>query len=100
MSDCSTQAFNANAIHGEVKWAGGMRPTPLSYARYVNGQERKAECFELDGVDYLPERTCELVETYRGYPCNDYTCSACGKTHCAPRRHEHCPRCGSRVTNG
>ena len=41
MSDCSTNAMSApKPIHGEIVWKDGMRPTPLSYARYVNGVER------------------------------------------------------------
>ena len=55
MSDCSTNSFDVRPIRGEIHWRGGMRPTPLSYARYVNGQERVAEHVELDGVRYVPE---------------------------------------------
>ena len=55
MSDCSTNSFDVAPIRGEIHWRGGMRPTTLSYARYVNGQERMAEWVELDGVRYVPE---------------------------------------------
>jgi len=43
-------------------------------------------------------RECTLTRTHEGYPCNDYECSACGKTYCAERANEHCSRCGARVT--
>lgn len=61
MSDCSREAWQApRGIDGAVHWQGGTE-SELHYARFVNGEERKAECIELDGVKFVPERTCEVV---------------------------------------
>ena len=67
MSDCSSHSFDVRPIRGEIGWGGDMRPTPLSYARYVNGQERVAEYVELDGVRYASEseRVNELESLVR-----------------------------------
>ena len=42
-------------------------------------------------------RECEMSLTFKGSPCNDYVCSACGKMHNAPRVSTYCPRCGARI---
>jgi len=55
MSDCSREAWNApRGIDGAVHWQDGTE-SELHYARFVNGEERKVECIELDGMRYLPE---------------------------------------------
>lgn len=66
------------------------------------------ESWEMDGgkvtavrfgeARYELVRDCEMTLEYRGVPCSDYRCSACGKVHCAPRAPQRCPRCGARVT--
>lgn len=38
-----------------------------------------------------------VTETYRGWPCSDWVCSGCGKTHNSHMPGEYCPRCGRRV---
>lgn len=40
---------------------------------------------------------CIMERTFDGTFNYDYTCSACGKTHNAPRANERCPRCGAYV---
>lgn len=37
-----------------------------------------------------------MIETFRGWPCSDWTCSRCGKVHTAhwTAPGEYCPRCG------
>lgn len=42
-------------------------------------------------------RECTMTVGFKGNPCNDYTCSACGKMHCAPQLHAYCPRCGAKI---
>lgn len=55
MSDCSTHSFEVVPIRGQIVWEGeDQRPAPLSYARYVNGEERKVDHIELDGILFLP----------------------------------------------
>ena len=94
MSDCSNST-SYDAIRIVIDFEGEV--DPWQYPLALNG--RTVRGASIGGVRYAPERTCTLEETYRGYPCNDYTCSECGKTHCAPRRHEHCPRCGAKVVS-
>lgn len=109
-------------IRGRIVFKGDFTPKPLTIGRHAEGGERVPDYVELDGrrftedgidliehyedgrcvaVDldgarYVRERTCDMVLTYRGFPCNDYECTACGKKHCAERASEHCPRCGAR----
>ena len=101
MSDCSTNAMSApKPIHGEIVWKDGMRPTPLSYARYVNGVERVADHIDFDGERYERVRTCEDTGRY----C--FTCSKCGWTANEPRHAfggfwpKFCPNCSARVRGG
>ena len=61
-------------------------------AMVVRFSDRKGDC-----VWFRKHRECTMTEGYKGNPCNDYTCSACGKMHCAPQLHAYCPRCGARV---
>lgn len=46
----------AEGIHGMICWDCG-RPSDLSYARIVNGHERRALWIDLDGVRYVPVST-------------------------------------------
>lgn len=77
---------------------------PFTTMGATPGGKRVLKHFELrDEWDntlsrYTEERECVMTRTFRGYPCNDYTCSECGKTHCAERASEWCPRCGARRT--
>ena len=50
--DCEKK--DTKPISGEIVWGNGHRPSPLSYARYVNGVERVADRITLDGVMYVP----------------------------------------------
>lgn len=107
MSDCSTHAFDTSPIRGEIRWTDGQRPSELSYARYVNGQERKAEYVELDGVKYVPERTCH-IECYDdgldegldgewfSYDVPRFYLS-CGHTSAGTEMPGYCEECGARV---
>ena len=101
MGDCSTQAWNApHGIDGAIHWNIGE--SELHYARFVNGEERNAEYIELDGVKYVPERTCysdnEPVELY-GDRFHVFRCSECGEKVdlCRNKRPKFCPNCGARV---
>lgn len=76
-------------VHG-----AGMKPD-WDYSLSLNGRELVG--ITVDGVPWTPERTCTLERTYVGYPCSDWTCSACGKIHTDNDAREHCPRCGARV---
>lgn len=58
----------------------------------IRFSKRKGDC-----VWFRKFRECTMTEGFKGSPCNDYTCSACGKMHCAPQVHRFCPRCGSLV---
>lgn len=74
-----------------------------AYARDAGGRfhKRDVDHFEADGMRYEPVGECVLTRTYEGEPCSDWTCSACGKTHCvhnAAKVSEFCPRCGNKVT--
>lgn len=110
MSDCSYTAFAApQPIRGQINWANGHRPTPLSYARFVNGEERIAESVEIDGVVYAPERLCDVAASYDtsdvfGDNSNAewYFSFSCG---CELYWDEaeppnYCPSCGARVIGG
>lgn len=55
MSDCRIGLKAPKPIHGQIVWGADQRPTPLSYARYVNGVERIAEYIDLDGKRYYPQ---------------------------------------------
>ena len=61
-------------------------------AMVVRFSEEKGDC-----AWFVKQRECTMAEGFKGTPCNDYTCSACGKMHCAPQVHRFCPRCGSLV---
>lgn len=103
MNDCSTNAMSApKPIHGEIFWKDGMRPTPLSYARYVNGVERVADHIDFDGERYERVRECKMRVLW----CDDvdgicWICSECDRstyTHgWVPVR---CSNCGARVKEG
>ena len=123
MSDCSTAAYEQCGIHGQVNWQGGLRPSPLSFPRVVNGVKRVADtvdidgetfgrqpedetwhmrsgrivAIERDGLVYALRETCTMTQEYAGYPCSDFRCSACGKVHNAPHADEFCSRCGAMV---
>ena len=84
-------------IRGVISWEDGT-VSRITYARYVNGVERRVATIDMDGDRFERVRECVMTRTFRGYPCNDYTCSECGKTHCAERASEWCPRCGARRT--
>ena len=58
----------------------------------VRFSKRKGDC-----IWFRKFRECTMTEGFKGNPCNDYTCSACGKMHCAPQLHAYCPRCGARI---
>ena len=100
MGDCSTQAWNApRGIDGAVHWDNG-NTSELHYARFVNGEERKAECIELDGVKFAPERTCEVVGT-RFEDLLDEYCHSLSCGHDAWNRDSepprYCEECGAKV---
>ena len=101
MSDCSTEAWNApHGIEGFAMCDNGDKLT-LNYARYVGSHERKVLYFELDGVKFVPERTCKavLVDLVRARGFHGYSesleCSECGKPlfEC----FNYCPNCGAKV---
>ena len=102
MSDCSREAWQApRGIAGAVHWQGGTE-SELHYARFVNGEERKAEYIELDGVRYAPKRTCKI---YRISNTRDIRkCSLCGKhmyfsNPFARENLNYCPNCGAKVVD-
>ena len=60
--------------------------------------------FELDGVVWTPERTCEMEWDEDGegdelYPVGHVTCSACGAWLYAVNTMRFCPSCGARVVD-
>lgn len=63
-------------------------------AMVVRFSSKKGDC-----AWFRKHRECTMTIGFRGHPCNDYTCSACGKTHCAPQVHAYCPRCGAKVAS-
>ena len=69
MSD--KEAWNApRGIDGAIHWITGV--SELHYARYVNGEERKAEYVELDGVKFVSEqRIAELEKLVRDMFADD-----------------------------
>ena len=77
-----------------VEFEGGEKA--WEYPIALNG--RVPARFFAEGVELAPVRECVFTRTYEGYPNNDYTCSACGKTYTAERSSECCPRCGARRT--
>ena len=90
MPDCSRQAWNApKGIEGFIHWIGG-KLSKLDYARFVDGQERKADYIELDGDRFERVRTCEYVgdEISGG-------CSEC-RGWLDPA-YTYCPSCGAKV---
>ena len=104
MSDCSTNAMSApKPIHGEIVWKDGMRPTPLSYARYVNGVERIADHIDFDGERYERVRECEVVGT-RFEDLLDEYCHSLSCGHDAwngdVEPPAYCDMCGARVRGG
>ena len=108
MGDCSTQAWNApRGIDGAIHWNIGE--SELHFARYVNGEERKAEYVEIDGVKFAPERTCRIVKEKRTLrsmlhgECEvvDEKCSECGGYMDVGFGviRNYCPNCGARVVS-
>lgn len=100
MSDCRIGLKAPKPIHGQIVWGADQRPTPLSYARYVNGVERFAVYIELDGERYERAMTCRLELE----PNSDrlWWCSNCHSYHEHVSNYpwERCPRCGARVRGG
>jgi len=98
MSDCSREAWNApKGIDGAVHWQGGTE-SELHYARFVNGEERKAEYIELDGVKHVPERTCKDISI----DDSQFYCGECECTVELPllwRELNYCPDCGAKVVS-
>lgn len=41
-------------VRGRIVWDGGME-SRLTYARFVNGKERRPLLVELDGIRFVPE---------------------------------------------
>ena len=86
----------------------GRRPVGVSVGGVAYGPQPEDEIWyldslrivaiERDGRLYEVVRDCELVRTFHGYPCSDWTCSACGKISNSPHPTQRCPRCGARVT--
>lgn len=100
MSDCSTNAFQpVKPIKGRIVWKDGQRPTPLDYARYVNGAERVAVYIELDGERYERVRECRAIAIYNMHDewCGD-ECSACGYEWYEDEPN-YCPNCGAKVVS-
>ena len=97
MSDCSASAFVAPGIHGVVHWKDGTIST-LTFSRYVNGEEREAEYFELDGERYERVRECELEHHDTGW----VSCRECNTSWKNDRPHVYrrCPYCGAKVKEG
>ena len=101
MSDCSYTAFSApQPIRGQINWANGHRPTPLSYARFVDGEERRAVSIELDGVEYAPVRECEpRIELWDDGFSFDAYCGECGYPigDGELKPWSYCPECGTKI---
>jgi len=53
VSDCSTNAFDAKPIRGQLVYEDG-RPSEFTFARYVNGEERVVDHVTVDGLNYEP----------------------------------------------
>lgn len=66
---------------------------------YTQKLYERITAIEVCGIRFAREKTCSMATEFRGTPCNDYRCSACGKLHNAPRAHSYCPRCGAKVTD-
>ena len=100
MSDCSREAWQApRGIDGAIHWNNG-NTSELHYARFVNGEERKAEYVELDGVKFVPELACEPEEVYIEPHESNLTvtvCSNCRVTVCDLEDCNYCPNCGAKV---
>ena len=89
MSDCSTNAW-------KVPKPGDREPGVIySHQLYSKDKYESAKAIVVAGVRFERVRECVMTQTYAGYPCADWECSACGKTHNAPRTHLVCPRCGA-----
>jgi len=91
MSDCSTSAFDARPIKGFVVFNHG-RPRELTFARYVNGVERKVDHVTIDGTVYERARECVLVDKGGKTP----RCSLCG--YSVIKGVLRCSHCGAVVT--
>lgn len=66
MSDCNTNAMSApKPLEGQINWCGDHMPTPLNYARYVDGVERVAESIELDDVLFVPVVRCRGCQHFK-----------------------------------
>ena len=91
MSDCSTNAWKVPKLKD--------REPGVIYMHQVYSKDyyEGAVAIEVMGVRFNRARECTMTQTYAGYPCADWQCSACGKTHNAPRANEFCPRCGAIV---
>lgn len=100
MSDCSMEAWQApHGIEGYLQWKDGGR-NELHYTRYLDGNEREADFFELDGVKFVPERTCTVIGT-RFEDLLDEYCHSLSCGHDAWNRDSepprYCEECGARV---
>ena len=103
MSDCSREAWQApRGIDGAVHWQGGTE-SELHYARFVNGEERKAECIELDGVRFERVRECEVESSlhWDSYHESDFYEHkfSCGHTVTSDYEEPplYCEECGAKV---
>ena len=99
MSDCSTRDCSTRGIGGRVAWHDGT-DSPITFARYVNGVERKAVFVELDEAMFYERQTCRLEKE----PGSEYLwwCSHCEfyHSHLSDHPWEYCPRCGAKVVSG
>ena len=103
MSDCSREAWNApKGMEGFAMCDNGDKLN-LNYARYVNGEEREVVYFMLDGVKFVPERTCEpRIEPWECNPTMfDAYCGNCGYEigDELMRLPNYCEECGAKVVD-
>ena len=106
MSNCSREAWQApRGIEGAIHWNNG-NTSELHYARFVNGEERKAECIELDGVRFERVRTCHNKARFGNFKCDvcnaflqlsDFDEEPMLTVDGAGYVPDYCPHCGARV---
>ena len=106
LSDCSREAWNApKGMEGFAMCDNGDELT-LNYARYVGSHERKVLYFELDGVKFVPERTCTVESSFLNDFSSDHECwyefdLSCGH-HVQSGDMEppkFCEECGAKVVD-
>ena len=104
MSDCADGGRNVyqrphQTLRMRMEFVGDNQP--WMYALALNGRE--VDGLYLDGVKYVPERTCEMEHIKGGAMYDVWRCSACGYEYAESVAETsivqgYCPNCGAKIS--